>query len=329
MSPRPLSSPTLRPNPNARRAARQPQKTAPEAPAPTVDVPVVTPPAPSFATTNIERVTPVSVEPTPPAPRPDFDGAPVTPPREIPSYDNVSRDSSDEVTRDNAPREIDNRDNSPRGNGGRDNTLRDNNPRENLGRNAPRENGGRDNAGRDNARFEQRGERFPARDNENVENNPPSLENRAPNADNFGGERAPDDDRFDGRLRFRGNRNQLRRERGNNRNGRFGGQVGGDNNFNQQNNQPRRREVDILALQNMEMPELGATAAEFNIENPPEDKDALIYAILEAQAHSQNAILKRGTLEILGDGKGFCAAKAICPLTATFTFRNRKSSVSI
>ncbi len=55
----------------------------------------------------------------------------------------------------------------------------------------------------------------------------------------------------------------------------------------------------------MEMEELGGVATELNIETPPTEKDALIYAILEAQAFSQNAVLKRGTLEILPDGKGF------------------------
>ncbi|WP_425265203.1 transcription termination factor Rho [Abditibacterium utsteinense] len=69
----------------------------------------------------------------------------------------------------------------------------------------------------------------------------------------------------------------------------------------------------MLQLQNMEMPELGTTAGEFNIENLPEEKDALIYAILEAQAHSQNAILKCGTLEILGDGKGFLRCEGYLP----------------
>ncbi len=291
-------------------------KNATETPTVAVGVPAPvapTPSAPSFAPTNFERSAPVATELSPPAPRSDFDGSRAPSSRENSSYDNAARDSQEAISRENAPREANNRDNSPRENGGRDNAPRDNaprdnNPRENFGRNAPRENGGRDNAG-----FEQRGERFPARDNENGENNPPNLENRAPSGENFGGERAPDDDRSDGRLRFRGNRSQLRRERGNNRNGRFGGQVGGENGFNQPNNQPRRREVEILALQNMEMPELGATAAEFNLENPPEDKEALIYAILEAQAHSQNAILKRGTLEILGDGKGFLRCEGYLP----------------
>ncbi|MBW3636085.1 MAG: transcription termination factor Rho [Armatimonadetes bacterium] len=63
----------------------------------------------------------------------------------------------------------------------------------------------------------------------------------------------------------------------------------------------------------MEMPELLGVAAEFNIETPPEDKDALIYAILEAQAYSQNAILKRGNLEILNDGKGFLRCEGYLP----------------
>ena len=242
------------------------------------------------------------------------------------ALENNSRDMTHRGNGERGPSPRDNasRENLSRDNSSRDNLGQDNAPRENFGRHSPRDNtrsdaSGRDNGGRDNNRSDNRGDRFSARENNEAgengapfgANSPGSGENRSPNGDNGAGERAPEDDRFEGRLRFRGNRNGLRRERGQNRNGRFGGQVGGENGF--QNPQQRRREVEILALQNMEMPELAATATEFAIENPPEEKDALIYAILEAQAHLQNAILKRGTLEILGDGKGFLRCEGYLP----------------
>jgi transcription termination factor Rho len=200
----------------------------------------------------------------------------------------------DNVPRDNTPRES-----SPRDNGPRDIVPRDGMPRDN----APRDVAPRDGAPRDNAPQGDAG-------NFNSENRGPASEGQG---DNFGGDRGFDNDRgFEGRLRFRGNRNQLRRERGNNRNGRFGGPVNGENNFNSQPQQ-RRRDYEILALQGMEMEELGGVAGEFNIETLPEEKDALIYAILEAQAYSQNALLKRGTLEILSDGKGFLRCDGYLP----------------
>lgn len=197
------------------------------------------------------------------------------------------------------------------------------------------ENGGRGDISRDNAprfdnrgdnRNENRGGRFAGRDNfprdnapQNADNGAPSLENRAPNGqpDNQnGGENGEGERNFDNRLRFRNDRdrsrNQLRRERNQNRNGRFDRPLG-EGNFNPQPYQPRRREVEILGLQALERPDLEAVAAEFNVENLPEENDALIYAILEAQAHSQNAILKRGTLEILGDGKGFLRCEGYLP----------------
>ncbi len=172
-------------------------------------------------------------------------------------------------------------------------------------------------------RTDNRGERFGGRDNFSRDNRNQNGENgnaeRSPNGqsgqnggDEGEGERLPD-----GRLRFRperNNRNQLRRERNNNnRNGRFERPENGG--FNPQQNQPRRREIEILGLQAMERPELEATAAEFSLdlENLPEEKDALIYALLEAQALSQNAILKRGTLEILPDGKGFLRCEGYLP----------------
>ena len=51
--------------------------------------------------------------------------------------------------------------------------------------------------------------------------------------------------------------------------------------------------------------ELQAVVAELNMEEAPGETEALIYAILEAQAAAQNAILKKGILEILPDQKGF------------------------
>ncbi len=247
-------------------------------------VPVVV--APSHPAPEIERAAPVSVAPPLETPAPPQNG--------------------ETMRRDFAPRDHP-RDNGPRDNGPRDNGFREGEPR--------------DNAPRFDGRFDNRGERF-ARDGgpQNGDGGAPNPENRAHDGEqqggdgqNFGGERPFDGDRFDNRPRFRG-RNQMRRERAlNNRNGRFGGPNGGDSGGYNQQQQQRRREVEILGLQNMEMPELLGVAAEFNIEAPPEDKDALIYAILEAQAYSQNAILKRGTLEILSDGKGFLRCEGYLP----------------
>ncbi|HEX9997484.1 MAG TPA: transcription termination factor Rho [Abditibacterium sp.] len=211
------------------------------------------------------------------------------------------------------------RDNAPRDNGFRPDSRGDRfAPRDpNLRDGAPREQNPRENTGRDNQN------QF--RDNTPRENGAP-VDGAFPNAQNSGGEASNDSgfggDRFvegergpDGRLRFRGGRNQMRRERnrGNdrdNRGNRFPNESGG---FNPPQQNGRRREVDILGLRAMEMPELVTLAGEFNIETPSDDKETLIYSLLEAQAASQNAILKRGTLEILSDGKGFLRCDGYLP----------------
>ncbi len=215
----------------------------------------------------------------------------------------------------------------------RENSAREANSDDEAPRFAPRnERGGRSNFGRETTPN--------ADDSSNGASNADAAsENRFSGGQNSGENGGDSDRNAENRLRFRGDRprNQLRRDRNdrnnsernasdrnnserngnerngnerNNRNGRFD-RNGGDGGFSPQ--QPRRREVEIAGLQAMEQPELIATAAEFGLETLPEDKDALIYAILEAQAHSQNAILKRGTLEILHDGKGFLRCDGYLP----------------
>ena len=202
------------------------------------------------------------------------------------------------------------RDGNSRDGGPREQNPRDGNPRENNGRD--NQNQGRENQGRDNA---------PRESGAPVDGAFPNAQNgggEVANDGNFGGDRFAEGERGpDGRLRFRGGRNQLRRERnnrgndrGDNRGNRFPNENGG---FNPQQQNGRRREVEILGLRALEMPELTSLAGEFSIETPSDDKETLIYALLEAQAASQNAILKRGTLEILSDGKGFLRCDGYLP----------------
>jgi transcription termination factor Rho len=66
-------------------------------------------------------------------------------------------------------------------------------------------------------------------------------------------------------------------------------------------------------LQNLTIPELFFVANELGLESPPTDQEALIYAILEAQAAAQNAHLKKGILDIGHDGRGFLRVSGYRP----------------
>ena len=204
--------------------------------------------------------------------------------------------------RDNSarePREINNRENgarepreiSNRENGGRD-ASRDNAGRESASRDASRENGGRDNGTRE---LRDRSNRDGGREN-NRDNRNGNREERLPRED-----RAPREDRS---LREDRPSRENRREA---REGRREGREGFAS------NNGRRREYDLTQLEAMEGAELQSVVVELGMDEAPGEKSALIYAILEAQAATQNAILKKGILEILPDGKGFLRTENYYP----------------
>ena len=175
---------------------------------------------------------------------------------------------------------------SNRENGGRDNAGR-----ESGGRDASRENGGRDNGTRELRDRSNRDGREANRDNRNG-----NREDRAPRE-----ERLPREERAAREDRpSRENRREAREGR---REGREG--------FASSNG--RRREYDLTQLDAMEGAELQSVVAELGMDEAPGEKSALIYAILEAQAATQNAILKKGILEILPDGKGFLRTENYYP----------------
>ena len=124
----------------------------------------------------------------------------------------------------------------------------------------------------------------------------------------------------------RGDRNQNRgdrNDRNQNRNDRNNRGERNDNRVEREPREPREnrrerngsrgREYDLTQLREMEGEALMAVVAELNMEEAPGEKDALIYAIIEAQAHAQNAILKKGILDILPDGKGFMRCENYYP----------------
>ena len=110
----------------------------------------------------------------------------------------------------------------------------------------------------------------------------------------------------------RNNRNNRgdRNERNNNRNDR---EPREPRENRRERNGSRGREYDLPQLEAMDSEALQAVVAELNMEEAPGDKDALVLAILEAQAGAQNAILKKGILEILPDQKGFLRTENYYP----------------
>ncbi len=196
-----------------------------------------------------------------------------------------NRDEEPEAETNSEPRARSNRDNNRDNN--RDGETRDNDNRGND----------RNNRG---DRNDNRGERG---DNRNDRNNRGDRNN---NRNDNRGERTN-----------RGERNNNRGERNDNRNDRNERQ---DNRAEREPRENRRerngsrgREYDLTQLQEMDGEALMAVVAELNMEEAPGDKEALLYAILEAQAHAQNAILKKGILDILPDGKGFMRCENYYP----------------
>ena len=154
----------------------------------------------------------------------------------------------------------------------------------------------RDNDNRDN-----RGER-----NSNNRNDRNNRDNRGDNNRNNRGERNNRDNRNDRNNRdSRGDRD--------NREPREFREPREPRENRRERNGSRGREYDLPQLQEMDGEALMAVVAELNMEAAPGEKDALIYAILEAQAGAQNAILKKGILEILNDGKGFLRCENYYP----------------
>jgi transcription termination factor Rho len=155
-------------------------------------------------------------------------------------------------------------------------------------------------------------ERRALRRNDRLQNRPPRLGPDGqplpplpyiPNSENRGGEgrepREPRPDRFEGRN-DRYERGEGRPERGE----RFDGR--GERFERQQ----RRRDLDLQSLEAMGDEELRALCAEMNVEiataeGEQLDKATLVMALLEAQAQSQNATLKKGILDIINDNKAY------------------------
>ena len=177
----------------------------------------------------------------------------------------------------------------------------------------PREN---DNRGeRNNNRGERNDNRGERTDNRN--------NNRGERTDNRNDNRAERNNNRNDRNTNRGERTDNRNERNNNRNERGDNRNGDNRNDNRAEREPREnrrerngsrgREFDLTQLQEMDGEALMAVVAELNMEEAPGEKEALLYAILEAQAHAQNAILKTGILDILPDGKGFMRCENYYP----------------
>ena len=178
-------------------------------------------------------------------------------------------------------------------------------PRENFNREAPRETP-RETTNRDNREAaprerenRDRGNREPREGRDNRDNRDGNRSNRDGNRD--GGNR-------DGGNRERDNGRDTRREA---RDTRREPREPREPAF--PNGGGRRREYDLPALEAMDAETLQNVVAELNMEEAPGEKSPLIYAILEAQAASQNAILKKGILEISPDQKGFLRCENYYP----------------
>ena len=160
------------------------------------------------------------------------------------------------------------------------------------------------------------------RENENRSDRNERNNNRGERTDNRGDRNNNRNERNNNRgerNNNRGDRNNNRGERPDNRGDR--NENRGDRNENRgeprdnrrERNGSRGREYDLTQLQEMDGEALMAVVAELNMEEAPGEKEALLYAILEAQAHAQNAILKTGILDILPDGKGFLRTENYYP----------------
>ena len=184
----------------------------------------------------------------------------------------------------------DNRGNRDRENGGRE--ARDREPREREPR--ERENGGRETRDNNDAR----GNRETREGSERPNRDGREREARG-NRDNNRNGREPRDNSREPRDNNRETRESRREAREGRRDRGENGFSGGGSGSG------RRREYDLPMLEALDGDALQAVVAELNMEEAPGEKSALIMAILEAQAASQNAILKTGILEILPDQKGF------------------------
>lgn len=101
--------------------------------------------------------------------------------------------------------------------------------------------------------------------------------------------------------------------------GRQPGQNGGFNRGNNGGNgfapyPPRRRELDFFSLKALGDEELENFAREYGLE--PDDsrgRDALVLAVMEAQARAQNAVLKTGILDAHDHNKAFLRCEGFTP----------------
>ena len=212
----------------------------------------------------------------------------------------VARGNRDEISETETPADA------------RGNRNRDAEPRETENRGERNNNRGERNDNR-GERSNNRGER---NDNPNARNDNRGERSDNPSARNDNrGERS---DNRNARNDNRGDRNNNRGERSDNRNERNNRGERNENRGEPRDNRRERngsrgREYDLTQLQEMNGEALLAVVAELNMEEAPGEKDALIYAIIEAQAHAQNAILKKGILDILPDGKGFLRCENYYP----------------
>ncbi len=177
-----------------------------------------------------------------------------------------------------------------RGNDNRNGDNRGNENRDNEARNG--ENRGGDTRSNDNRNNDNRGDRNANRNNRDRNN---ARSNDARGNDN------------------RGDRNNNRNGRNDNRNDREPRELREPREPRRERNGGRNNDHDLTALRAMDAEALQAVVVELNMEAAPGETEALIYAILEAQANAQNAILKKGILDILPDQKGFLRCENYYP----------------
>jgi len=103
---------------------------------------------------------------------------------------------------------------------------------------------------------------------------------------------------------------------GNGQNGNNRGQNGFNQPYERQQ-QPRRREYDFFSLRAMGDEDLENAAREYGLE--PDDsrgRDALVMALMEAQARAQNSVLKTGILDAHDHNKAFLRCEGYTPSEA-------------
>ncbi len=214
-------------------------------------------------------------------------------------------ETDDETRGDRNNRNRNNRDTEVRDTQARDTQVRDTQVRDTDNRGDSRSDRNNNRGDRNDSRGDRNSNRVDRNDSRSDRNN-----SRADRNDN----RADRNDNRPDRNNNRADRNDNRPDRNNNRADRNDNRGEREPRENRrERNGSRAREYDLAQLEAMEGEALMAVVAELNMEEAPGEKEALIYAIIEAQAHAQNAILKKGILDILPDGKGFLRTENYYP----------------